>query len=111
MQLSERLQDLRKRNNDSQEKLAEKLGVSRQAVSKWESGQGNPDINNIIKISGLYNVSTDYLLLGASIEESPKKKMDPTIKKALFILIIMLGVVVSGVLFLTLLTFFTRLVI
>lgn len=111
MQLSERLQDLRKKQNDSQEKLAEKLGVSRQAVSKWESGQGNPDINNIIKICELYNISTDYLLLGASIEEPPKKKMDPTIKKALFILIIMLGVVISGVLFLTLLTFFTRLII
>ncbi|BDR86228.1 helix-turn-helix domain-containing protein [Clostridium tetani] len=59
MEISERLQQLRKLANYSQEQLADMLGVSRQAISKWESGQSNPDISNVIKLSGIYNVSTD----------------------------------------------------
>lgn len=68
MILSDRLQELRKTHQFSQEQLAEKLDVSRQAVSKWESGQANPDINNIIKLSKLYKVTTDYILLGKEAE-------------------------------------------
>lgn len=64
MTLGVRLQELRKSHNLSQEQLAEKLDVSRQAVSKWESSQANPDISNIVKLSNLYGVSTDYLLTG-----------------------------------------------
>lgn len=48
--LEEKLQILRKRNGLSQEGLAEKLGGSRQAVSKWESGQSTPDLNKLIKL-------------------------------------------------------------
>ncbi|MGG7178740.1 helix-turn-helix domain-containing protein [Clostridium paraputrificum] len=62
MNIGEKLQILRKSNGFSQEDLAEKLGVSRQAVSKWESGQTSPDINKIIMISGLYNITIDSLL-------------------------------------------------
>ena len=54
--------NLRKKNNWSQEDLAEKLGISRQSVSKWESGTSIPDIDKIIKISAIFDVSTDYLL-------------------------------------------------
>lgn len=64
MTLSDRLQELRKTHNLSQEQLAEKLDISRQAISKWESGQANPDINNLLKLSNIYEVSTDYILLG-----------------------------------------------
>ena len=64
MNLSDRLQALRKSHGLSQEQLAEKLDVSRQAISKWESGQANPDINNLLKLSSIYEVSTDYLLSG-----------------------------------------------
>lgn len=60
--LEEKLQILRKRNGLSQERLAEKLGVSRQAVSKWESGQSTPDLNKLIKLSELYNVTIDSLV-------------------------------------------------
>lgn len=67
MSLSIRLQELRKEANLSQEQLAEKLGLSRQAISKWESEQSNPDINNIIKLSKIYNVSTDYILKGEEV--------------------------------------------
>ena len=68
MTLSDRLQALRKSQNVSQEQLAEKLDFSRQAISKWESGQANPDINNILKLSDIYEVSTDYILTGKELD-------------------------------------------
>ena len=62
MILSEKLQLIRKNLGLTQEELGEKLGVSRQAVAKWESGQVYPDIYNLIQISNLMNVSVDYLV-------------------------------------------------
>lgn len=62
MSLYEKLQTLRKKNGLSQEELAEKLGISRQAISKWESGQSAPDLNKLIIISKLYNVTVDSLV-------------------------------------------------
>lgn len=56
------LKNLRKKHNLSQEKLAEKLGVSRQAVAKWENGDALPDIINCQKLSELYKVSIDELV-------------------------------------------------
>lgn len=69
MTLSDRLQVLRKSHNFSQEQLAEKLNVSRQAISKWESGQANPDINNLLKLSDIYQTSTDYILTGKELNK------------------------------------------
>ena len=62
MSISERIQQLRKSNGLSQEQLAEKLDVSRQAVSKWESGASVPDVEKIVLISELFGVTTDYLM-------------------------------------------------
>ncbi|MBR5382546.1 MAG: helix-turn-helix transcriptional regulator [Clostridia bacterium] len=62
MIFADKLIDLRKKNGWSQEELAEKLNVSRQAVSKWESAQSVPDMGRIIQLSELFGVSTDYLL-------------------------------------------------
>ena len=62
--LSQRIQCLRKNNGLSQEELAEKLNVSRQAVSKWESGQSVPDVEKILALSKYFQVSTDFLLKG-----------------------------------------------
>ncbi len=62
MDLQNKIIKLRKSKALSQEELAEKLGVSRQAVSKWESGQSLPDIDKIILMSTFFGVSTDYLL-------------------------------------------------
>ena len=62
MIFSEKLQILRKNKGLTQEALADKLGVSRQAVAKWEAGQVYPDIANLIQISDLMNVSVDYLV-------------------------------------------------
>ena len=60
MILADKLIDLRKKNGWSQEELAEKLDVSRQAVSKWEGAQSIPDMSKIIQLSELFGVSTDY---------------------------------------------------
>lgn len=70
MKLSEKLYQLRRQNGLSQEQAAERLDVSRQAVSKWESGQAVPDPDKLIKLSKLYGVTTDYLLMEDAPEES-----------------------------------------
>jgi transcriptional regulator with XRE-family HTH domain len=54
----------RKKNGWSQEELAERLDVSRQSVSKWESAQSAPDLSKVIAMAELFGVSTDYLLMG-----------------------------------------------
>lgn len=64
MQLNERIAQARKQAGLTQEQLGEALGVSRQAVSKWESGQANPDVNYIVEMCRLFGVSSDWLLLG-----------------------------------------------
>jgi transcriptional regulator with XRE-family HTH domain len=63
MNIGEKIQQLRKANNLSQEQLAVQLEVSRQAVSKWELNESTPDTDKIILISRIFSVSTDYLLL------------------------------------------------
>ncbi len=62
MILADKIIDLRKKSGWSQEELAEKLGVSRQSISKWEGAQSVPDMNKILKLSEVFGVSTDYLL-------------------------------------------------
>ena len=64
MNIADRIQYLRKTKGFSQEELADKMGVSRQAVSKWESEQSTPDIEKIIIMSELFEVTTDYILKG-----------------------------------------------
>lgn len=62
MILADKIIDLRKKHGWSQEELAGQLGVSRQAISKWESAQSTPDLERIIAMSALFGVSTDYLI-------------------------------------------------
>ena len=62
MILADKIMNLRKQNGWSQEELADKLDISRQSVSKWESGASIPDLDKILKLSTLFGVSTDYLL-------------------------------------------------
>lgn len=62
MDLNEKIQIIRKNKGLSQEKLAEKLGISRQAVAKWENRESVPDISNLIQISDFFNISIDRLL-------------------------------------------------
>ena len=78
MNLSDRIQYLRKTRGISQEGLADQLGVSRQAVSKWESEQSMPDLDKIISMSDYFEVTTDYLLKG--IEPVVQKEEEQSIK-------------------------------
>ena len=64
MTFGEKLKSIRKRAQMSQEKLAEKLGVSRQAITKWETDMGMPEIENLMAISALFDLSLDELLSG-----------------------------------------------
>ena len=73
MTLAEKLKSMRKQTGMSQEQLAEKLGVSRQAVTKWETDAGIPDIENVMAISALFDISMDELL---SNEKGAKKPTD-----------------------------------
>ena len=60
--ISDNIKKYRKENNLSQDELAEKLGVSRQSISLWETGQTQPTIENIIALARIFNVSTDEIL-------------------------------------------------
>ena len=71
MELYEKLYELRRASGMSQEELAEKLGVSRQAVSKWESGATQPELPKLIELSKIYQVSVDALL---SLEHAKKQQ-------------------------------------
>lgn len=62
MILADKIVEERKKNGWTQEDLAQKLGVSRQSVSKWESAGAIPDLKKIIQLADLFEVSTDYLL-------------------------------------------------
>lgn len=77
MTLSEKILMLRKQKGWSQEELAEQLGVSRQSVSKWESGTSLPDLNRILDLSRLFSVSTDFLLKEEETMEEETEPPDP----------------------------------
>lgn len=76
MILGEKLKLLRNEEHLTQEGLAEKLSVSRQAVSRWESGTGYPETEKLLEISKMFNVSLDYLLLDDEYL-AEKKEADP----------------------------------
>lgn len=69
MTIADRIQALRKAKGISQEELADKIGVSRQAVSKWESEQSMPDLEKVVFLSEFFDVTTDYLLRGIETEK------------------------------------------
>ncbi len=71
MTFAEKLKELRAGAGWSQEKLAEKLGLSRQAVTKWETDAGTPELENLIAVSGLFGVSIDELLSNEVVKTAP----------------------------------------
>ena len=73
MTIAEKIKQLRKDNSMTQEDLAEKLNVSRQTISKWETSVTIPDADNIVAISKLFNITTDELL-DYRVETVQKKK-------------------------------------
>lgn len=86
IEIANRLVQLRKQNNLSQEALAARLGISRQAVSKWERAEASPDTDNLILLARLYGVSLDELLQTEDEiprqepEEEPKKYVHVSLK-------------------------------
>lgn len=88
MTLGEKLLQLRQKSGLSQDKVAEMLKVSRQAVSKWERDEAIPDVDKIIGLSNLFNVTTDYILKEQPEEEQQKEerqqKREATHKPDLF---------------------------
>ena len=81
MEFGEKIQKLRKQNKLSQEQLAEKLYVSRTAVSKWESGKGYPNIDSLKDIAKLFDKTIDELLSSEEIIELAKKENVSNIKE------------------------------
>ena len=84
MNIADRLQTLRKSRGISQEALADEIGVSRQAVSKWESEQSMPDLDKIILLSEYFEVTTDYILRGI---ESPPQAQGRKVDANLFVIV------------------------
>ncbi len=77
IEIANKLVNLRKERGLSQEELAERLGISRQAVSKWERAESSPDTDNLIALAELYQISLDELLL-ISTEEKEETKREET---------------------------------
>ncbi len=73
MNFSEKLKEIRKNEGLSQEQLAEKIGVSRQAITKWETGKGLPDVENMIIIAEIFKTTLDELLRDSVIKQESKK--------------------------------------
>ena len=93
MNIADRIQYLRKQNGYTQEELADKIGVSRQAVSKWESEQSTPDIEKIIVMSDLFEVTTDYILKGIEpVSATSKKTM-----KTLYLGLVLIFATIAGI--------------
>lgn len=78
MKLSEKIIELRKAVGWSQEQLADRLDISRQSVSKWESGTSVPELDKIVKMSDIFNVSTDYLLKEENFLSEAEKQESQT---------------------------------
>jgi transcriptional regulator with XRE-family HTH domain len=102
MNMADRIQSLRKTKGISQEELAAQIGVSRQAVSKWESEQSSPDIEKVILLSDFFEVTTDYLLKGiepyAERETSPKVKPNANIFSIVGTAFNLIGILVAAML-------------
>ena len=84
MNISDRIQSLRKARGITQEQLADAVGVSRQAVSKWEAEQSVPDLERIVAMAEYFDVTTDYLLRG--IEPAPDVRAPRTSPRTMCII-------------------------
>lgn len=73
MNFSEKLKEIRKNEGLSQEQLAEKIGVSRQAITKWETGKGLPDVENMIIIAEIFKTTLDELLRDSAAKQESEK--------------------------------------
>ena len=98
MKFNENLKYLRKEANLTQEQFAEKLNVSRQAVTKWESGQSYPDIQNLKEMADMFNVTMDALVgdIGSKKESVINKKIND-VGYFIFAMIILFAISISSI--------------
>lgn len=99
--LGDNIKKYRKLNNMSQDELAEKLNVTRQSVSLWETGQTQPSLDNIIAFTKLFDITTDDLLLEANLKSVERDANKEYKKKQIIILItcfVVIGVLLATVL-------------
>ncbi len=95
MSTGEKIYELRKKKNMSQEELAQVLNVSRQTISKWETGESNPDFDKIVPLCNFFEISTDEFLRGSNpileekIESVSKKNKALTFSMCIVIFIVM----------------------
>ncbi len=108
MEIGNRIQRLRKQNNLSQEQLAEKVGVARQTISKWELGETYPDLEQSRKLSQIFNISLDdltnndiknILITKVSNTEKLTKTIISILKIILLVIVILVIVLVSIIYF------------
>ena len=105
MNFGEKLTNYRKKAGLSQEALGEKLNVTRQTVSKWELGQTAPGMDDLSRMSELFNVSVDELTndseittnVNTTIEDKPIQDKSPRSNKILIIIVALLIVVIVGI--------------
>ena len=101
MEFNNRLYELRKQKGLSQEELANRLNVTRQTVSKWEVGDSTPDMEKLVALSALFNVSMDELVMGkeAVTQDNPSKtdseEKNALIKKVLKVISIFAGIILA----------------
>ena len=96
MNIADRIQNLRKTKGISQEDLADKIGVSRQAVSKWESEQSVPDMEKIIIMSDYFEVTTDYILKGIENEKQVADTVNASIFMSIATALNFIGLIMSA---------------
>ena len=102
MEFNEKLQLLRKQQEMTQEQLAEKLFVSRTAVSKWESGKGYPNIDSLRNLAEVFSVSIDELLSGEELMEAAESEKRQTLRGMQGLLFGVLDLLAAGLFFIPL---------
>ncbi|WP_419958361.1 helix-turn-helix domain-containing protein [Psychrobacillus psychrotolerans] len=94
MKIGKSILDYRKRNNLSQEQLANKIGITRQAISKWEQEKGAPDIENLILLSDEMNISLDNLIKGNSNIKKQIVNNQKAVKFHLLVILFLIAIVI-----------------
>lgn len=108
MSVGKRLQSLRREHNMSQEVLAEKIGVTRQTISKWELGQSEPDLSSLLRLSVIFGVTTDNLLGSPNLPATeavpptpvPEEKSRRPFRQTAYFLFLIAALCMSGTIFL-----------
>lgn len=98
MKLSERIYNLRKDSGMTQDDLASACGVSRQSVSKWETGESKPDINSVISIAKTFNMSIDELVGLSEKNKDKKNPKNPFVYVCVIAVVLVSAVLISSVL-------------